>query len=171
MFRTDGAWPARHNLGGSGIGLGFGRRIIDGFGADFDLSALTINLLTPTQEDSLHSISLMGGLKYGHELFGFVTPYLGAGAGLAALFNTINYRETNQIGMDSSIVDQSFSAARFNLAWYAKAGLTFGLSEKFDLDLNVKFQNLGRAPNRVGVFNIVGNVTNLQFAVGVAYKW
>ncbi|MDR2685751.1 MAG: hypothetical protein LBB23_03195 [Rickettsiales bacterium] len=171
MFKTDGEWPGQHHISGTGMGVGFGRRFPNGFAADFDFSSVSINLFSPSKQNALQSGSLMGGVMYEHNIWEGIAPYVGAGVGGAVWVNNIKYRNTDQTGLISDWSVHTDTAMRLNFAYYARAGVWVELSDRFDMDLGVRFQDLGRAPNRYGYFDIVGRITNVQFGIGVAYKW
>jgi opacity protein-like surface antigen len=168
---TNGAWPAEHNLSGRGYGMTFGSRPAGNIKTEFEFGSRRFGLNSYAESDHVAITELMFSVMLEKEYFGFLRPYAGAGIGLSIISNNIEYEWSYAVGSTIYWKSGEKDVYRFNFAYQGLAGLTFVLSERFDLDFGIIWQNLGKVGNRVDHFDIVGNVTNLEYRIGVAYKW
>ncbi|MDR1071936.1 MAG: hypothetical protein LBL21_04825 [Rickettsiales bacterium] len=168
---TDGAWPADHTFSYHGYGVEFGGRRTENIqiGGEFDFLRFGFN--SQKESDSVSMTVLMSNVMFGKEFFGFLRPYVGAGLGVALANNSIEYNRSYYVGATFHQESGTKDAVRLNFAYQAMAGLTFAITKVFDLDVGVRWKNLGKVGNKIDYFDISGNVTKLEYRIGGAYKW
>nr|WP_321524645.1 outer membrane protein [uncultured Cohaesibacter sp.] len=91
---------------------------------------------TETVKFSAWTLMLNGYYDFGH--WNSITPYVGAGAGVAYL------RATDYNSSDPTT--QIFgNHSKFNFAWNVMAGAAFDISDRMKLDANYRLMSFGRA--------------------------
>ena len=157
----------KHTLETLGFGLGFGWNVVGDIGLELEAMTVSLGLKTVPQTNTMTNYSVFVGMRYGKEYFGFLRPYIGVGVGPSVWNNAVRYNYV----IDSTTYSGRYSKNRFNLAYQAKIGTSFILSEKFDADFQVKYQNLGRIPSNGPLFDMTGDVTNIEYRIGFIYKY
>jgi len=57
------------------------------------------------------------------------------------------------------------------LAWQIKFGLAVPVGDRFDMDAGIRYQRLGQPGNSGAEFDILGEVRNTEYRLGVLYKY
>ncbi len=185
----ENAW-----FGGIGMGCGsgsrgirgevmlnhIGHRKIDGIPGNFTINEIT-TAVAPTSTpvtDPLHtsvsSTTLMFNGYYDFGKFGPITPYVGAGVGVAynrmsEVYFTQNDFLLNRIQGDS----------RLSLAWSVMAGVGYQVTDRAVLDFGYRFMNYGKAQsghidNTGYAYNprvFVNDMSAHEFKVGLRYHF
>jgi opacity protein-like surface antigen len=124
-----------------------GDRKVDGEPGDFDVvthQPLTPDVTVPVVDDPLHtsikSHTLMVNLYKDLGKYGRVTPYVGAGVGVAMhtvdeTYFTENYNLLNRIEGNEN----------FSFAWSLMAGVGYQLTDRATLDLGYRYIDMGDA--------------------------
>lgn len=183
----DNAWFGGVGIGcGSGsrgfrgeLALGYtGHRKIDGQPLIYQGPAPLLGIApAPVLDDPLHtgvkSYTGMVNAYYDFGQFGGITPYLGAGVGVAynrmsEVYFTDNVNLPNRIQGDS----------RLSLAWALMGGIGWQVSDRAILDLGYRYMNYGKANSGVidsaGFINPAVRVDSLsahEFRVGLRYHF
>jgi len=148
-----------------GMAFAFGQKLYEGIGFEVEASTLGVEIQGAPQTSMADNFNLTLGAKWPflkvaaeNDRTIFVV-YLGAGLGLSSWANSVDYEE-------------EFSSSRkTNLSYQAKFGTTFVLTDRFDLDFNIKYQNLGPTGNIGPAFGLLGDVSNMEYRAGVMYKF
>ncbi|MEQ1649399.1 MAG: outer membrane beta-barrel protein [Hyphomicrobiaceae bacterium] len=177
-------------FGGVGLGCGSGSRGLRGEvmlnqygwrnfkGEPLAYSNYTIVTGDPTPapiEDPMHtrvkSTTLMFNAYYDLGKFGGVTPYVGAGVGVA-------YNRTGETYFtdNPSLVNRIEGASRLSLAWSVGAGIGWQVSERAVLDVGYRYTDLGKAItgriDNTGAVNPAAHIDqmgNHEVKVGLRY--
>jgi opacity protein-like surface antigen len=125
-----------------------GKRNIDGTPGPWNPST------TPPSADPLHTsvetTTLMFNGYYDIARFDRITPYVGAGVGLA-------YNKAGSVSFtgNPALVNVIEGDGRWSLAWSLMAGIGWHLSERTTLDIGYRYLDMGKAET--------GTVDNLGF--------
>ncbi len=172
-------------LGGTGIiGFGFGYRFSPGFRADLtldyewaapfrgELECVTCGTpptLYSIETANITALTLLANAYWDIGKFGNVTPYFGAGLGVAKL-TTSSVAFTNP----DLTTGTWTGASTWNFAWALMAGVSYDLSPTTALDFNYRYAHLGNAqsgPTSLGGAPIqYNNINAHEFRVGVRYN-
>ncbi|MCL1892559.1 MAG: outer membrane beta-barrel protein [Alphaproteobacteria bacterium] len=147
----------------SGFGFGFsvGKIIFDGIGLELDADTRHFTIETNAQKNEMTNATMTVGSSWGRQFFGRIRLYGGAGIGPSFWFNRVVYEPAH---MDKR-------TAKVDFTYQAKFGAAMLLTERFDLDLNLKLQNLGRSGSAGPDFSMVGSISLVELRLGIAYKF
>ncbi len=187
---VTGASLTNAAFGGVGLGCGSGSRGIRGEvmlnqygwrnfrGEPLPYSNYVVVQGDPTPppvEDPMHtrvkSTTLMFNGYYDLGKFGRVTPYVGAGVGVA-------YNQTGETYFtdNPSLVNKIEGASRLSLAWSLGAGVGVQISERAVLDVGYRFTDLGKAQtgriDNLGFVNpsaTIDHMRNHEIKIGLRY--
>lgn len=162
-----------------GLALSLGRNYNEFFVMEVDANIQSIDIEANGESNSLFNISAIFGGRAQIEIKGSdihekistwkFRPYIGAGIGVSLWVNDTSYAYTTY--PSAATINSSDLGVKFGLAYQIKFGMAIPFGEKFDLDLGIRYQALGR-PNNVGTgFNISGNITNTEYRIGVLYRY
>jgi opacity protein-like surface antigen len=174
--------------GAFSFGAGFGYQFTENFRGD-----LTVDLALPAvfrgtivggcnggADDCTHSVDVSAGTVMANAYWdlatvGSVTPYVGAGAGVAYL-STAGSSAVDESGPTTVSVP---GASRINFAWALMGGATWEMSPDTLIDLSFKLVSLGSArtgpvPATVGGDDaspiVTGNILAPEVRLGMRYK-
>jgi opacity protein-like surface antigen len=154
---------------GFGAGLSFGQILDNGASLGLDFGNLMVDIETEGQGNTMRNsyLMLIGG--WGRVFWDRVRFSVGAGIGPSLWINDVEYTIVDRF----SGVSETFSekTSRVSLTYQVNGGAALILSESFDLDFKVKLQNLGQVANRGPVFSVVGDITQIELRLGLAYKF
>ncbi|MDR0319632.1 MAG: outer membrane beta-barrel protein [Rickettsiales bacterium] len=160
-------------LGGRGAALAFGYNAGDGVALEFEAGGMDITIMSEHQTSNATNAYLIFGATYGKTYWNFVRPYAGAGIGYAVWSNSMEFKCANcTVGgkIYTSYADSS-SSDDLAFSYQVKLGTRFIITSRFDVDLNIKFQSLGRTGNKGPEFALIGNVQNIEPRMGFLYKF
>ena len=167
-LRVSGDEVEDQKINTSTVGTAFalGQKLYDGIGFEIEAGSLGIKIQSSNQTSQADNFNLTLGVKWpffkstnvddGSTRF---VAYLGTGAGFSSWSNSVDYR------------GERASENQTNLSYQVKLGTTFILTDRFDLDFHMKYQNLGPTGNRGPAFGLPGSVSNLECRAGVMYKF
>lgn len=176
-------------FGGVGLGCGSGSRGIRGevmlnqtgsrnfTGTPLDYNPIIIGTpptpITDPVHTSIKSTTLMFNGYKDLGTFGRVTPYLGAGVGVA-------YNKTGDTYFtgNPALPNTIEGASRMSLAWSLMAGVGYQLSERAILDVGYRYMDYGKAESgridNTGSVNPALRINDLaahEFKVGLRYHF
>lgn len=167
-IKTNGAWTDRHKFHSVGYGFVLGTNVFNrNVWLDLDGGLMMFSFRNRHEDNDLANASVTMGLYGGYEFFGFAKPYIGAGLGISIWFNNIDY----SYSMDGTHYSGNTVTTRTNLSYMTRAGILFKLNDRFDLDFNAKYQNMGRVKNKIPVYDIDGDIKNIEFRGGLLVKF
>lgn len=179
-------------FGGVGLGCGSGSRGIRGevmlnqtgsrnfTGTPLNYTITNINVGAPPNVDyvdpmhtSIKSTTLMFNGYKDLGSFGGITPYLGAGVGVA-------YNKMGDVSFTGNplLLNTIEGASRLSLAWSLMAGVGYQLNERAILDLGYRYMDYGKAESgridNTGAINPavrISDITAHEFKVGLRYHF
>jgi len=179
-------------FGGVGLGCGSGSRGFRGEvmlnqtgkrsfqGTPINYTITQINTGTPTDTNyvdpmhsSVKSTTLMFNGYRDLGSFGGITPYLGAGVGIA-------YNKTSDVSFTGNpfLTNTIQGDSRASLAWSLMAGIGYQLNERAILDVGYRYMDYGKARSGVvdsaGFLNPVVRINDIsahEFKVGLRYHF
>ena len=176
-------------FGGVGLGCGSGSRGIRGEvmlnqtgwrnfqGTPLDYNPIVIGTPSSPIIDPIHtsikSTTLMFNGYKDLGSFGGITPYLGAGVGVA-------YNKTSEVYFtgNPALTNTIEGASRLSLAWSLMAGIGYQLNERAILDVGYRYMDYGKAESgridNLGYANPtlkINDVTAHEFKVGLRYHF
>jgi len=149
---------------GFGFGFSLGSIIFDGIGLGLDADSRSFLIETDAQKNKMTNVTATFGSSWGRRVFGRFRIYGGAGIGPSFWFNQSSY--------DSGIGERAGKRrAKVDFTYQLKFGAAMFLTERFDLDFDLKLQNLGRSGSTGPDFSIIGDISLVEFRLGAAYKF
>ena len=149
-------------------GLFFGTQITDYIGIGLEGSIVELGFGSPWAvagvNGTMRNFHLMPNVRIGTNFWNFVNPYIAIGAGLSVWTSQGQYREN---GTWSSWHRDT----RNTLTYMARAGVGFDITRRTVLDFSIMYQDLGRPKNNFDAFRVVGNVTNIEYRVGMMFRF
>ncbi|MDL2295616.1 outer membrane beta-barrel protein [Lachnospiraceae bacterium OttesenSCG-928-E19] len=170
-LETTGNWDQKHKMTSWGWGVDFGTRVASGLNFELMLDSAHIMLDGHREEDEIFLLSVLPGLRYDYEITNWFRPYVGAAIGLTMAVNSVYHTTVTQIGMVTHTNTGTDTLVRFNLSWQFTAGLLFRVGEITDLDIGVRYVNMGRVKNTGDYFDVNGSITNFEYRIGLAFKF
>jgi len=160
-----------------GVAFAFGQKLYEGIGFDVEAGTLSVKIASRNQTSSADNLNMLLGLKWpflkatradtDRTLF---VVYIGSGLGFSSWSNFMDYHRESYIPDGTIIKEEHSTSRKTNLSYQAKFGTTFVLTDRFDLDFNIKYQNLGPTGNIGPAFGLPGDVSNMEYRAGVMYK-
>jgi opacity protein-like surface antigen len=183
---TGTALTATSTGGAFSFGAGFGYQFSEGFRgdltADYALPASFRGTLTGAcgGSDCVHSIdvsavTVMANAYWDLTTIGSVTPYVGAGAGVAYLTTSGN----SAVDLSGPTTVSVPGGSQVNFAWAVMGGATWEMSPDTLIDLSFKLVNLGSArtgavPAAAGGDDaspiVTGNIVAPEVRLGMRYR-
>ncbi len=143
-----------------GVGVYVGNKLTDYVRVEFETAYNGVDFKRRGGDFDYYVWSNMLNMYLVHEFDGVVSPYVGVGFGLSAMWADVNYA-----GIGASDFD-------CDLSYQAMFGVIFALNNRIDLNVGVKYQNYGRithdAPRDLRASTRV-DATEIYF--GAAYKF
>jgi len=109
----------------------------------------------------VRNIALTVGAGWGTEIFGRIRIYTGLGVGPSVWINNTRY-------LSGGIDEISY---KIDLAYQARLGAAYIVSERLDLDFATTLQNRGKTGINGPAFSIIGDVVQTEFRLWLAYKF
>jgi opacity protein-like surface antigen len=153
--------PSEVRVSGLGASFDFGKVYSDGISVDFSMASKMFDIATDTQANFMRNLTFTIGSAWGRELFGSIRVYMGAGIGPSVWINRIDALAESYAKKETAV----------DFTYLVKFGAAYILSDRFDLDFTLKLQNLGKSQSKGPEFNVIGDVTQTEFRLGLIYKF
>ena len=160
-IRMTAAGLPQSELSANGFGFGFsaGKIVSNGIGLELNADTRGFIIETGEQKNEMTNVAITMGSNWGHKFFDSVRIYGGAGIGPSFWLNRSAY------GTETT------GTTKIDFTYQVNFGAAVILTERFDLDLNLKLQNLGRSGSTGPYFSMIGDISLVELRLGVAYKF
>ena len=131
--------------------------------------------LQTNDEHKVRMNTLMFNVYYDIETNRSITPFVGAGLGVAftklaqtysAQYEIFNYDISGSVGM---------SDTKTKFAWNVAAGVTYNIDENLDMDFTARYVNAGKTSVKTNIqgFNVKGEakLSSIDFLAGIRYTF
>lgn len=171
---TATGFDESHSDFGWGAGGGIGYRFTSGFRADITgdyldpfnyNSTITNGVASITFKDGLQRYDGLANVYFDLGTWYGLTPYVGAGAGVAVFSPSQKITTVNLVG--AALPPPPKSSTEF--AWAAMAGVSYQFDPNIAVDLGYRHLDLGRFSTTLAGFPLSKHFTEEQVRVGVRY--
>ena len=162
-----------------GVGVSWGKKYNDVFVMEFDGEFRELSVSSGAETDDIWNVVAFGGGRAQMDIPGAdihpklswlrLRPYAGLGIGLSLWVNDITYMYTSYPG--GHHIYHSETTMKTDLAFQIKFGLAMPLNDRFDIDAGMRYQRLGRPGNKGAEFDILGGVMNVEYRLGIMYRY
>ncbi|OCG13885.1 hypothetical protein A9G24_07195 [Gilliamella sp. App6-5] len=131
--------------------------------------------LRTTQKVKARMNTLMLNGYYDIDIDAPVTPFVGAGLGVAFTKLENSHKEKYNVSVDGSDYERSLSKTKTKFAWNVAAGVAYKLNNNMDIDFTARYVDAGKVTikehNEYYRTNASGKLSSVDLLAGVRYSF